>query len=271
MKKLLLLFLFLCVVNLKAQTPHQITFTDKDCIPKGSSTLTWEAVNKKLNAVFGDGSILDTFPMLGRADNIVLPFEIIIDGDITTISDYAFASCDKLTSVNMPKVTRIEINGFYDCTSLENMNVPAVTRVENSAFSNCTSLKSVDMPAATKIESYTFSNCTSLESADMPAAITIESGVFASCTSLKSVNIPAVTTIESVAFDNCTSLETITILNLTPPTLGDDVFGDPSNRYFLVPKSCTLRVADLSAADRYKKDKGWKSQFLPRKILPVSP
>lgn len=54
---------------------------------------------------------------------------------------------------------------------------------------------------------------------------TIRGYTFAECSYLKSITIPSpVATIEEGAFYNCHSLENVTVLNPTPPTLGDEAF-----------------------------------------------
>ena len=249
MKKLLFFFLFLCVANLDAQTPKQITFTEADCIPAGSSTLTWQAINKKLNDVFIDANISDNLPSHRRIDNIQTFFSVSITGTITNIGAYAFIFCDKLVSIDVSSATTIGFQAFAECSALENINMPSAVTIGEIAFYGCDKLISIDIPLVKIIEKGVFLNCRSLESADMPK----------------------VTAIGERAFYNCNSLQSITILTSTPPTLEEDVFGEVDILDSRVPDSCTLRVANPKAVNKYKKDKSWKSQFLPRKILPVSP
>ena len=248
MKKLLLLFIFLCVVNLNAKTPKQIkqiTFTEADCnITPG--TLTWQDVNKKLNKIFNLS--IEGYSQERTIINIP-PFAATISGTITTIEENAFAWCTSLKSVDMQEVTTIEFMAFYYCTSLASVNMPLVKTIGYATFYDCSSLKSMNMPLVKTIESRTFTFCTKLEN----------------------INIPLVSKIETSAFIGCTSLASITILNPTPPTLEEGVFEEVDNYDARVPNTCTLRVVDSNAVDRYKKDDSWSGQFLPRKILPVSP
>ena len=293
MKKILFFFIFLCAVNLNAQIPKQITFTDQDCkTPNApSGLLTWQDVNEKLRNEF-NVTIPDIPPDYGRVEEITVPFTVIITEDITmigelafnwlttlesvdmpvanTIGSNAFAECHSLKSVNMPAVTKIETAAFTECGLLENINIPLATIIELGTFYSCSNLKTINIPLIETIEDETFAFC-GLVNVNMPAVTKIGLGAFAFCTSLKDINIPLIKTIGDWAFNNCSSLKSITILNLTPPTLGEDVFGTLANPDFLVPGSCTLRVANQNAVRTYKNDKSWKKQFLPRAILPVSP
>ena len=108
-----------------------------------------------------------------------------IPDEVTSISSYAFANCDLLTSITIPN---------------------SVTKIGGNAFENCTGLKSVIISnKITEIDYATFRNCTSLTSIDIPEGVTIiDIGAFYNCTSLTSVTIPStVTKIEREVFDYC--------------------------------------------------------------------
>ena len=50
---------------------------------------------------------------------------IRIPNSVTSIGDYAFSGCSRLTSVNIPNsVTSIGNWGFSDCTALTTVNIP---------------------------------------------------------------------------------------------------------------------------------------------------
>lgn len=79
---------------------------------------------------------------------------------ITSIRDYAFYDCSKLTSITIPdSVTSIGNYALYECSSLTSVTIPdSVTSIGNRAFFNCSSLTSVTMLSTTPptIESLTF-------------------------------------------------------------------------------------------------------------------
>ena len=62
-----------------------------------------------------------------------------IPDSVTSISDFAFSGCSKLTSVTMPNsVTSIGDFAFYDCNKLTSVTIPdSVTSIGNYAFEGC--------------------------------------------------------------------------------------------------------------------------------------
>ena len=150
-----------------------------------------------------------------RVTEAIIPAEI--DGvKVTSIGEWAFRNCTKLTSIEIPNsVTSIGYNAFGGCTSLASINIPnSVTSIGGSAFQGCTSLASIDIPnSVTSIGNYAFDGCTSLTSVTIPNSVTsIGECVFRSCTSLTSATIPnSVTLIGEGAFGGCTSLASVTI------------------------------------------------------------
>ena len=168
---------------------------------------------------------------------------------VTSIGDYAFASCSGLTSINIPAgVTSIGKWAFYSCSGLRSIVVgdgnsvydsrgncnaiietasntlilgckktiipSSVTSIGNYVFSNCTGLRSIVIPASvTSIGERAFYYCTGLRSIVIPASVTsIGESAFQSCTGLRSIVIPAsVTSIGESAFQSCTGLTSIVV------------------------------------------------------------
>ena len=158
---------------------------------------------------------------------------IIIDDGVTTIGQYAFVECSKLTSITIPNsVTTIGKYAFYSCSSLTSVTIPnSVTTIEGYAFSDCSSLTSVTIPNSVKIISdNTFSDCSSLTSVTIPNSVTtIGDWAFRGCSSLTSVTIPnSVTTINDNAFTDCSSLTSVTIPN-SVTTIGSEAFSGCTN------------------------------------------
>ena len=174
--------------------------------------------------------------------------EKVVMGDgITSIGDYAFASCKSLTSVTLPDgITTIGGYAFDYCSSLKTVNIPkTVTRIEQAAFRGCTSLTSITIPASvTNIGNAPFAgaSCAFTVAKDnpnycaeagalfnkdkttlygyygeqteyeIPATVTtIDKFAFSYC-KLTSVTIPAsVTSIDYATFYECTKLTSVTI------------------------------------------------------------
>ena len=192
-------------------------------------------------------------------------------GSIDSIGDYAFAGCDKLTSINIPNRVRIAYHMLDGCSSLETIVIPDdVTWIESGAFNNCTSLKTVVLPAVMSsgyIAQGAFSGCTSLESVTIPTGIqVIESNVFSGCTSLKNVVIPSdIQEVRKNAFLNCSSLKELDFQNgLT--TIKDSAFsGCESMTKITLPESVTS-----IGQDAFYNCKSLESITLPKKIAEIS-
>ena len=107
---------------------------------------------------------------------------------VTSIGDYAFDYCSRLTSITISN---------------------SVTSIGSSAFRGCSSFTSITIPnSVTSIGDYAFSTCSSLTSITIPNSVTsIGDGALYYCRALTSITIPeSVTSIGYNAFDGCSSL-----------------------------------------------------------------
>ena len=185
------------------------------------------------------------------AGNITIPATIVHNGQtytVTSIGDYAFASC-YITSVYIPdSVTSIGDNAFANCSGLTSVTIPdGVTSIGDYAFYFCFRLTSVTIPdGVTTIGEYAFRYCTGLTSVTIPDGVTtIGEYAFSYCTGLTSVTIPgSVTSIGGDAFRNCDSLTRITFAGINPPSFGLNVF-----YYCGAPQTISLS-ADMTQAQR---------------------
>ena len=93
--------------------------------------------------------------------------KLVIDTSVTSIGDYAFCNCRRLTSIEIPdSVTSIGKNAFYGCTGLTSIEIPdSITSIGARAFCVCESLTSVAIgDSVTSIGEMAFGDCTSLTS-----------------------------------------------------------------------------------------------------------
>ena len=168
---------------------------------------------------------------------------VIPDG-VTSIGDYAFYYCSRLTSVTIPdSVTHIGDGAFSGCSNLTSITIPnSVTHIGDRAFYHCSSLTSVTIPnSVTSIGNYAFSNCYNLTSVTIGNSVThIGDGAFSGCSRLTSVTIPnSVTSIGNYAFSGCSNLTSITIPN-SVTHIGDYAFSYCSNLTSItIPNSVT--------------------------------
>ncbi len=130
--------------------------------------LSWELDDEGLLTISGSGSMTN-FPSysLNQAwlANKTEIITVIIQEGITSIGDYAFYGCSKLTNISIPvSVTSIGNYAFYNCSSLSSISIPdSVTSIGNSAFNNCNNLSSISIPdSVTSIGYYAFSNNTTV-------------------------------------------------------------------------------------------------------------
>jgi hypothetical protein len=149
-----------------------------------------------------DGAIITGYT--GTGGDIIIPNEL---GGyfVSEIDQYAFRSCNTLTSVTVPgSLGTIEGYAFDSCVHLRSFTLSGdATIIGSHAFASCPSLEYVTISGGlTLIEANAFDSCTYL---DIPGSInTIESYAFASCGSLAYFNLSgSVTFIESYAFDRC--------------------------------------------------------------------
>ena len=160
--------------------------------------------------------------------NDELVIDLIIPDSVTSISDYAFAYCDDLTSVTIgSSVTIIGSSAFSGCSGLTavNWNATACTQAGSSlspVFSGCSNLTTVNVGNnVTIIPAYTFSDCSGLTTVNWNATACTSAGSFDSgnysstfdgCKNLSALNIGEnVTTIPAYAFYGCKGLINITI------------------------------------------------------------
>ncbi len=188
---------------------------------------------------------------------------ITIPDTVTSIEDYALASCTSLTSVMIGNgVASIGDFAFLGCSSLTAITVDAqnsvysgvdgilfdknqttiiqypegktgsytipntVTRIGNGAFNNCANLTGVTIPdTVTSIGDWAFSFCMNLASVTIPDTVTsIGVATFSACASLTTVVIGnGITSIGQSTFLYCGSLTDVMIGN-SVTSIGDEAF-----------------------------------------------
>ena len=108
----------------------------------------------------------------------------IADDISTSIGDYAFLSCSKLTTASFKKVTSVGKGAFEYCFKLITADFPVATNIKPDAFSKCEELTTVNFPAVTSIGSNAFAYCYKLTAVDFPSVTKIATYAFTSCSAL---------------------------------------------------------------------------------------
>ena len=137
-------------------------------------------------------------------------------GYVTSIGEYAFSRCTRLTSITIPdSVKYIKNHAFEYCDKLTSISIPnSVMSIGGQAFECCRGLKSVVIPKSVmNIGCEAFCGCINLSSVKIPNSIVdIGFGAFLSCFQLKSITIPdSVKIIGPSAFSGCKSLSRVSI------------------------------------------------------------
>jgi BspA type Leucine rich repeat region (6 copies) len=142
---------------------------------------------------------------------------ITISNSVTSIGNWAFASCTGLTGVTIPSgVTSIGDHAFWACPSLTNVTIGnQVASIGVFAFEFCTNLSTVTIPNS---------------------VINIAFGAFEVCSKLTTVTIGnGVTNIGDHAFELCTNL-TAAYFQGNAPSVGSFVFfGDTHAIVYYLP------------------------------------
>ena len=90
--------------------------------------------------------------------------DLVIPGNVSTVSPYAFYNYQKLESLTFCSgVSGIGYNAFQYCANLSYVSLGNVSWIGEYAFANCSSLTSITIPTSTnRIWGYAFTGCSSL-------------------------------------------------------------------------------------------------------------
>ena len=181
-------------------------------------SLTWKLANDGVLSFSGSGAMYNWtssdpapwYPYRSRITQVRLV-------NVTTVGDYAFRGCSKLSSASFPsELTYLGVRAFGSCSSLATVywgapNSTNVTEIPEACFSGCTALQSFTVPKkCAVIGQGAFSGCDALTTVSFPegsALTTVGKRAFYSCDNLGNISLPeGVTSLGDEAFYNCKSL-----------------------------------------------------------------
>ena len=136
-----------------------------------------------------------------------------VNGEVTSIGDFAFYDCSKLTAVSFPQASYIGSSAFASCHSLTTVSFPQASTIGSSAFAYCSKLTTASFPQVSYIGGSAFTYCSKLTTASFPQASTIGGYAFAYCFNLTTASFPQASYIGGSAFRLCYSLTTAIFSN----------------------------------------------------------
>lgn len=139
------------------------------------------------------------------------------DANITSISEYAFADCKKLTTIKLPNALSHIAAFAFQNSGLSNITFPeTLVSIGEDTFSN-TDLEEISLPDSVEfLDQGAFSYCASLKKVHLSKNLTtIQTGCFTECCGLCEVNgIENIRIINSYAFSKCRNLKEFDFSNI---------------------------------------------------------
>ncbi|MBQ6121321.1 MAG: leucine-rich repeat protein [Clostridia bacterium] len=167
---------------------------------------------------------------------------VTIPKTVTEVGEAAFSDCAALVFVTLPEgLERVGDYAFRNCPMISHFELPeGMVEISEGMFENCTKMWKIAFPSTLrKIGDAAFYNCKALKEFSLPGGLEeIGESAFEGCSDMRKVTIPAgVEDIPELAFKNCSELNIVT-LNEGLKTIGMSAFGNcKSMRSIKLPNS----------------------------------
>ena len=196
---------------------------------------------------------------LGEADTVTLPADVngcsyevyqfwgadhvIIPDGVDHIDAYAFNNSNLVTITIPDSVTTIGEFAFCDCTKLTNITLPnGLREIPDHVFRSCRSLTELVIPTSvTRIGYAAFFECVNLTSLVIPEnVVSLDTHAFYNCMRLTSITLPdSLISISDSAFDRCTALDTFVLSeNARFCYLGGILYDKPISQIIWISYQC---------------------------------
>lgn len=206
-----------------------------------NDTSTWEVRGQTLMVPRGAQSSQINKALLEQHSVTAIDLS---ESDLAAIEEKAFYNCDKLTYVDLGRVTVISEEAFSSCGSLSDVDLTHVTSIGSGAFIFC-GLTEADLTNVTSLGGSAFCFCVDLTSVKLGGNLTsIEESAFLACEKLAEIDLSHVTAIGNDAFVGCTNLTDIRLgsrKDRALPTVG--------SRASFSPLQTVTVYADFSAEE----------------------
>lgn len=120
---------------------------------------------------------------------------------LTSLGDYAFYKCTKLTSVKLDKVTTLSLCVFNGCSSMTSFEAPLLETFSTQAFYGCHALETINLPSVQIVGAQSFRTCKKLNRVDLETATVIAQLAFDKCPLLDTLIIrtPSLCTLDNIS------------------------------------------------------------------------
>ena len=178
----------------------------------GTAELTLDQMVTEIGGITGGGGEVDTTVEDAYVTGTLTSYT---NHTLTKVGRCGFANQFNLQTVDLPKVTRLEAFAFQTCRKLTSVNLPLVGSASVNCFQGCITLETISLPSATVINEMGLSGCNKLNNVHLPNVNSVAQTGFQGCISLEKLELPSLTKLGFNAFSGCSNLTTLIIRNTT--------------------------------------------------------
>lgn len=198
--------------------------------------------------------------------------QVILPNTVDSLSDYAFAGCGSLETINLENITKIGgSNIFASCVKLDHVTLnPKLKTLPNYMFYNCIALSDINLDSVTVYGDYAMQSCISLNvHLDLRHATAIGQEAFANC-ALKSAWIGQATGLGM--FSNPATPLNVYVFEEDPSKVsGTNVTTglDTKSVVYVVCRNITSSEINKNPLDAFHQDAEWGAADAWKYVYPM--